>query len=88
MRKTVMTACAVALLAGCASEPKSDNPFFSEYTTPFQVPPFEQIKIEHYKPAYLKGMEEQVAEIDAIINNPETPNFENTIAALDQSGAL
>lgn len=87
MKKTIITACAVALLAGCTTE-KTQNPFFSEYTTPFQVPPFEDIKIEHYKPAFIKGMEEQVAEIDAIINNPETPNFENTIAALDQSGAL
>ena len=69
MRKTIITACAVALLAGCTSEPKSDNPFFSEYTTPFQVPPFEQIKHELYKPAFIKGMEEHAAEIDAIVNN-------------------
>lgn len=88
MKKRIMTACAVVLLAGCATEAKVENPFFTEYTTPFQVPPFDQIKIEHYKPAYLKGMEEQVAEINAIINNPEAPNFENTIAALDQSGKL
>lgn len=64
------------------------NPFLSEYTTPFQVPPFDQIKIEHYKPAFLQGMEEQKQEIDAIINQRSVPDFENTIVALDQSGKL
>ena len=64
------------------------NPFFTEYATPFGVPPFEQIHASHYKPALLKGMEEQMAEIQAIVNNQEEANFENTIAALDRSGAL
>ena len=44
--------------------------------------------MEHYKPAFLQGMEEQQKEIDAIVNNPEPATFQNTIAALDQSGAL
>ena len=64
------------------------NPFFTEYKTPFNVPPFDKIGIEHYKPAFLKGMEEHKKEIDAIVNNKAKPNFENTIAALDQSGRL
>jgi len=62
------------------------NPFFSEYTTPFQVPPFHQIKNEHYLPAFKKGIAMHKAEIEAIINNKEEPDFENTIAALDRSG--
>lgn len=66
----------------------SSNPFFSPYNTPFETPPFERIKAEHFKPAYLKGMEEQNAEIAAIISNPELPSFENTILALEQSGQL
>ena len=84
----VAAACAAALLSGCASGTKDANPFFSEYNTPFQVPPFEDIKMEHYKPAFLQGMEEQAKEIDAIVNNPEEATFENTIVALDQSGQL
>ncbi len=66
----------------------SDNPFFSEYNTPFGVPPFEDIKLEHYMPAFERGIDEQAAEIDAIVSNREVPNFENTIAALEYSGEL
>ena len=90
MKHILLAACAVAILSGCGSQGKqaapTGNPFLSEYTTPFQVPPFDQIKMEHYKPAFLQGMEEQQKEIDAIVNNPEPATFQNTIAALDQSG--
>lgn len=92
MKHILLAACAVAILSGCGSQGKqaapTGNPFLSEYTTPFQVPPFDQIKMEHYKPAFLQGMEEQQKEIDAIVNNPEPATFQNTIAALDQSGTL
>lgn len=92
MKHILLAACAVALLSGCGSQGKqtdtTGNPFLSEYTTPFQVPPFDQIKMEHYKPAFLQGMEEQQKEIDAIVNNSEPATFQNTIVALDQSGAL
>ncbi len=92
MKKIMMTVAIAAILGGCASQQKSGdasgNPLLSEYTTPYQVPPFDQIKVEHYKPAFLKGMEEEMKEIEAIVNNPEAPNFENTIVALDQSGEL
>ena len=64
------------------------NPFFAEYATPFGVPPFDKINLEHYKPALLKGMEEHKKEIDAIVNNKAKPNFENTIATLDKCGKL
>lgn len=90
-----MTAGLIVTLGACTFSNKSDgvdtattNPFFSEYTTPFGVPPFDLIQIEHYKPAFLKGMEENRKEIDAIVSNPEKATFENTIAALDQSGEL
>ena len=69
--------------------PKADqNPFFSEFQTENGVPPFDQIKLEHYEPAFKKGMEEQIANIDAIVNNEELPTFENTIVALDQSSPI
>ncbi len=62
------------------------NPFDTAWDTPFGTPPFEKIKVHHYKPALKKGMKLQKQAIDAIINNPETPDFENTIAALEFSG--
>jgi len=73
---------------GCKKAVKSDNPFFNEYDTPFEVPPFEKIKAAHYMPAFLKGFEEQKKEINAIINNPGEPTFENTIKELEYSGEL
>ncbi|HZW40192.1 MAG TPA: M3 family metallopeptidase [Ignavibacteriaceae bacterium] len=65
-----------------------NNPFFSEYTTPFQVPPFNEIKLEHFMPAFDQGIKDQEAEIKAITDNKEEPTFENTILAFDQSGML
>ena len=64
------------------------NPFFSEYKTPFQVPPFNEIKLEHFKPAIEAGIAEQLAEIKTITDNKEIPNFDNTILAFDNSGEL
>lgn len=66
----------------------SDNPFFSDWSTQFQVPPFDIIKPEHFIPAYEKGMERQKAEIDKLVNNTEAPTFDNTIGELDRSGKL
>lgn len=64
------------------------NPFLSEYQTPFGVPPFDQIKMEHYEPAFLKGIEEQNKLIDAIVQNTEAPTFQNVIQALDNSSPI
>lgn len=64
------------------------NPFLSEYKTPYGVPPFEEITLQDYREGMLKGMEEQKQEIQAIVNNPEAPSFQNTIVALDQCGQL
>lgn len=89
-----MAASLAVVLGACNSSKKSDvaestpNPFFTEYTTPFGVPPFDKIEVAHYKPAFEKGMAEHKKEIDAIVNNLEEPTFENTIVALDQAGEL
>ncbi|WP_455673593.1 M3 family metallopeptidase [Phocaeicola sp.] len=64
------------------------NPFLIPYNTPHDTAPFHLIKIEHYEPAILEGIKEQNEEIDAIINNPEVPTFQNTIVALERSGTL
>lgn len=67
---------------------QAENPFFETWDTPFATPPFEKIEIEHYVPAFEKGMQEHSNEIDAIANNPEPATFANTIDALDASGEL
>ncbi len=64
------------------------NPLLSEFKTPFGTPPFDLIKNEHFLPAIKKGMEAQRAEIEAIVNNPQPPTFENTILAFDRTGKL
>jgi len=66
----------------------TDNPFFKEYTCPFQAPPLDQIKNEHYIPAFKKGMEEQQREIEAIVKNIQPATFGNTVEVLDQTGDL
>lgn len=71
----------------CTTRTES-NPFFTEFQTPNGVPPFDKIKLEHYEPAFLKGIEEQNARIQAIIDNPETPGFENVIVAFDNSAPM
>ncbi len=65
-----------------------ENPLLAEYNTPFNLPPFERIESRHFIPAFEKAMEENNIEIDAIAGNPESPTFDNTVAALDYSGYL
>ncbi len=67
---------------------ESKNPFFEDYATPYGAIPFDKIKVEHYMPAFEEGMKRQCAEIEAIVNNPEAPSFENTIEAMEKSGEL
>lgn len=90
MKKTTILAvgfAAVTLLAaGCKKN--MDNPFFSDWGTPYEIPDFSKIKTEHYMPAFEEGMKRQMEEIDDIVNNPEAPTFENTIEAYEYSGEL
>lgn len=83
-----MTAlCAAAALTSCGtSTDNTANPFFTEWDTPFGVPPFDKIAATDYVPAFTEGMAREKAEIDAIVNNPDAPTFENTILAYDNSG--
>ena len=67
---------------------KSGNVFLQEWDTPYGIPPFDKIKLADYMPAINAGIEQQNAEIQAIIDNEEAPTFENTVAALDRSGAV
>ena len=64
------------------------NPLVEEWNTPYQTPPFSEIEYAHYEPAIDYAIELNRAEIEAIVNNPEAPTFENTIVAMEQSGKL
>jgi len=77
------------ILASCTQKTtEMENPLLSEFTTPHGVPPFELIKVEHYVPAYTEAIQIHNDEIAEIVNNPESPTFENTIEALEASGKL
>jgi peptidyl-dipeptidase Dcp len=65
-----------------------DNPLFADWTESQGVPLFDRLKPEHFRPAYAHAIAEHAAEIAAIAANPEPPNFENTIAAMERSGGL
>lgn len=75
------------MMYSCATQTEN-NPFLTEFQTPYGVPPFDQIKLEHYEPAFMKGIDEQNANIQAIIDNAETPTFDNVIAAFDNSSPI
>jgi peptidyl-dipeptidase Dcp len=96
MKKTLAPALlGTVLLSACAgtatmpdSSPAAANPFFAKSTLPYQLPPFDKIKDEHYRPAFDKGMADHLVEIQAIASNPEPATFENTIVAMERSGEL
>ncbi len=75
--------CSAIISAGCVTQ---NNPLLDNYDTPFQTPPFDKIKIEHFKPAFEQAITEHRSEIEAIANNPEKATFDNTIVALEQAG--
>lgn len=81
-----------SMLAACSSgmskTDNSDNPLLQAYTTQYEIPPFEQVKPEHFVPAMEEGIKAQRAEIEEITSNTATPTFDNTILPLDRSGAL
>ncbi|MFR6031645.1 MAG: peptidase M3, partial [Barnesiella intestinihominis] len=83
MKKLLVTSLTCLMMISCNQK---ENPLLSEFSTPFGVPPFEQIKPEHYMPAFEEGIRQHDAEIAAIIANPETPTFKNTIEPLEFSG--
>ena len=93
MKNLLIILVAGLLIYSCTSNQQKEmttikNPFFAEYGTPFEVPAFDKIKIEHYIPAFEEGMKQQLAEIDAIVNNGDAPTFENVIVAKNNSGEL
>ena len=87
IRKTLTILAASCMMYSCGTKTES-NPFFTEFQTEYGVPSFDKIKLEHYEPAFLKGIEEQNQNIQAIIASPEVPTFDNTIVALDNSAPI
>jgi len=87
MMKYILILSAMALALLISGTKASDNPFLVEWTTPNGVPPFDQIQLEHYQPAFDEGIKLHNDEISAIIGRRAAPDFDNTIVALERSGA-
>jgi peptidyl-dipeptidase Dcp len=83
MPDTPKTDAAVA-----ASADIKANPFYAPSPLPYQFPQFDKIHDADYMPAFLEGMKQQKAEVEAIANNPKAPTFDNTIVALEKSGQM
>jgi peptidyl-dipeptidase Dcp len=85
-----ITTLASLLLAGCnpleINKDNTMNPLLTSYQTPFQIPPFEDIKFSHYGPAFEIGMKEHLEDIERITSQTEAPTFENTIVQLERIG--
>jgi len=94
MKKSIIVSAifSILLLSGCGAKIETpaagENPFFVEWTTPYGVPPFAEIHEEDFLPAFEKGIAEELAEVEAIAANPDPPNFDNTLGALDATGML
>ena len=90
MKKNILILVIAGLfLMSCSQKPvEMGNPLLSTFDTPFGVPPFQEIKVENYIPAYEEAMKMHKLEIDEIVNNNESPNFSNTIEKLENSGKV
>ena len=84
MKKNIFLGVIAMSLLAC----NQTNPLLEQPKTPYGVPAFDQIKLEHYMPAFEEAIRQNKAEIEAITSNPDEPTFENTIVALDRSGLL
>ncbi|HPF94526.1 MAG TPA: M3 family metallopeptidase, partial [Tenuifilaceae bacterium] len=87
MKKLMLLLLPVGMMLSC-QQAKDQNPLLAEWDTPYGTPPFHLIEDEHYVPAYEEAIKQHTAEIEAIVNNPDEPTFENTIVAYDKSGEL
>ncbi|MFZ4262823.1 M3 family metallopeptidase [Sphingobacterium sp. HJSM2_6] len=95
-KKSFLPYCVVlaSMMVGCNNEAKKEeaahlkNPLIANYETNFEVPPFDLIKDEHFRPAFKEAIEQHNLEIDSIVNNEEASSFLNTIVALENAGEL
>ena len=80
--------CGLAFLMTTACNNQSENVFLKEWDTPYGTPPFSKITIDMYKPAFLAGIDEQKANVQAIIDNPDAPTFDNTVLAMEHAAPI
>ena len=85
-RWIVLAICFMSVCSACTKKSSEVNPLLAEWDTPFGVPPFNKIKVEHYKPAFEVAMQQHRAQIDSIAHDTAQPGFENVILAYDESG--
>lgn len=85
-RIMMLVACAPVVIATPVFA--ADNPFATRSNLPFEAPPFDRITDTDYQPGFEQGMAEQIAEIRAIATNPAPPTFDNTVVAMERSGAM
>ena len=85
MRKLnlLLAVCAAITISSCKM---SENPLLTESQLPYGAPQFDKIRAEHYLPAFRQAISEAKADVDAIVNNPDAPDFPNTIEALEFAG--
>jgi peptidyl-dipeptidase Dcp len=88
MKKSFLTYFLIGLIFMSINCNENENPFLTEWETPFGVPPFDKIKQEHYLPAFKEGIKRHTEEINSILSIDEEPGFGNTIEALEYSGSL
>jgi len=86
MKKKMCFFTLIILTIGCGIQ--AENLMLQKWNTPFQTPPFDEIRDEHFMPAFLETMKAEKAEVEAIANNEQEPTFKNTIEALEKSGKL
>lgn len=84
-KKTLIAGVALAFISSCSN---MENPLLMESSAPYGAPQFDKIRNEHYMPAFEVAIAEAKAEIDAIVANPQEPDFENTIEAMEQPARL
>ena len=84
MKKVLIALTIIMAAASCST----NNPFLSEWDTPYGIPDFTKIQEKHYIPAIEYGIRQQQGEIDAIIANPDAPTFANVVEAYERSGAV
>lgn len=95
LKKIGVLALALVVFAACKNnktekkeKTNTENPLMHASTLPYEAPPFDKIEVSDFMPAFKKGMSQQLEEIKTIANNKEEATFENTLVAMEKSGAL
>ena len=88
MKKSILLGLIAMTMLACTGKNETGNPLLNQPETPYGVPAFDKVKLEHYLPAFEEAVRQNKEEVDAIVNNEAEPTFDNTIVALDRSGLL